>query len=339
MRDRYDALGKDVLVASLRDVGEVERGVETGAVTQRVDVLFRPDAAHRAERMRRGLLGALVEAAECDLEPFRNTPPREAVRDCVRRLWNHHHVRALEGSRADPPEKVPLGRVVVISPGRPEGALEVFAMEPAAGLPAGVYCTHDDLGLWVVALSELPETRDTLALRLLGKGAVLRRAVEALMALPADAWERRLVEILVQWRYEVATHPAQSEEDEDFMTATMATWEQEKARIREEAANAARASWEQEKGRIRDEAATAARASWEQEKNHIREQGLSQGLSQGLLLIVHQFERRLGRPLTAPEHDTLAQRLHTVGPERLGDVVLDLSPDALAAWLAAPAER
>jgi len=49
---------------------------------------------------------------------------------------------------------------------------------------------------------------------------------------------------------------------------------------------------------------------------------------------VHQFERRLRRALTAAERDTLLARFSTHGPDRLGDVVLDLAPEALAAWLA-----
>lgn len=51
----------------------------------------------------------------------------------------------------------------------------------------------------------------------------------------------------------------------------------------------------------------------------------------------HQFERRLSRPLTPSEQETLHQRLTSLGSNRLGDVVLDLDATALAAWLADPA--
>ncbi len=47
MHDRFDAMSKDALVAVLGDVGTVERGVDAGATSQRVDVLFRPDEEHR----------------------------------------------------------------------------------------------------------------------------------------------------------------------------------------------------------------------------------------------------------------------------------------------------
>jgi hypothetical protein len=71
-----------------------------------------------------------------------------------------------------------------------------------------------------------------------------------------------------------------------------------------------------------------------------REQGIEQGIKQGLLQgLQHQFARRLGRPLTEGETATLLARFDTVGPDRLGDVVLDLTPDALAAWLTDPDAR
>jgi len=301
MRDRYDAMSKDALVAVLRDVGTVERGVEAGATTQRVDVLFRPDAAHRALRRERGLLGALVSRVPCDLEPYRNTPPVRVVREALRRLWSLHHVRELELQQTKPDAELPMWRALVLSPGRPRRALEAFHATPAPRMPAGVYATAPEVGLWIVVLSELPETPDTLCLRVLAKGKVQLRAIRELLALPADAWERCLIEILLRWRIEVAIQATLSPDDEDFMTATHDLYEEFKQKVRNE--------------------------------------GVSQGRAQGLRPLVHLFERRLGRTLSAAEHEALLARFSTLGPDRLGDVVLDLAPDALSAWLADPAAR
>jgi hypothetical protein len=67
--------------------------------------------------------------------------------------------------------------------------------------------------------------------------------------------------------------------------------------------------------------------------------GLNQGLKQGLAPLVRQFERRLGRALAEGERTALGKRLATLGPDRLGDVVLDLAPQELASWLADPNAR
>jgi hypothetical protein len=68
-------------------------------------------------------------------------------------------------------------------------------------------------------------------------------------------------------------------------------------------------------------------------------QGLKQGLEKGLAPLVRLYERRLGRALAEGERTALSKRLGTLGPERLGDVVLDLAPQELASWLADPNAR
>ncbi len=67
--------------------------------------------------------------------------------------------------------------------------------------------------------------------------------------------------------------------------------------------------------------------------------GRDEGLELGLLPLQRQFARRLGRALTEEERATLLARFDTAGPERLGDVVLDLDPETLGQWLADPEAR
>jgi len=288
MRDDWDGRYKDLVTAVLEGTGEVLRGVESGATTQRMDVLYRPDAAHRALRLQRGLLGRLTDVGVCNLEPFRNTPSVVHVRDGVRRMWNHHHTSTAEDDAA----AAVMTRVVVLSPGRPREAMSAFGLSPHATLPYGVYDTHVAIGLWIVVIAELPLTRDTLALRLMGRGLVLEQALRELMALPAEAWEHKLKRILLRWRQEVATLQSRSEDDEEFMEITHETFEQYEQRVHND------------------------------------------GRQEGMLPLLRLFARRLGRALTSAEQAAVLGRFDTVGPDRLADVVLDLTPDALEAWLA-----
>ena len=55
--------------------------------------------------------------------------------------------------------------------------------------------------------------------------------------------------------------------------------------------------------------------------------------------LVRLFERKLTRPLGADERTRLVERLARLGPDRLGDMLLDLDPPRLAAWLADPSAR
>ncbi|MBK9264533.1 MAG: hypothetical protein IPM54_32705 [Polyangiaceae bacterium] len=71
------------------------------------------------------------------------------------------------------------------------------------------------------------------------------------------------------------------------------------------------------------------------------ERGFERGFERGVerarrCTYERQFARRLGRPLTQNERDTLGQRLVTLGVDRLDDVLFSLGPEATAAWLADP---
>jgi predicted transposase YdaD len=69
------------------------------------------------------------------------------------------------------------------------------------------------------------------------------------------------------------------------------------------------------------------------------ERGLQKGLQQGLQPIFRQIEIRLHRPLLDTERTRLVERLDEVGPDRIGEVTLELSPEELARWLADPNAR
>jgi flagellar biosynthesis/type III secretory pathway protein FliH len=66
------------------------------------------------------------------------------------------------------------------------------------------------------------------------------------------------------------------------------------------------------------------------------EKGLAQGQAQGQArTLTRQIERKLGRALGEGERQAVDRRLATLGADQVGDAVLDLDRDALAAWLAA----
>ncbi|MFS8070005.1 MAG: hypothetical protein ACMG6S_26875 [Byssovorax sp.] len=151
-----------------------------------------------------------------------------------------------------------------------------------------------------MVLSELPSTRATLLLRLMGSGRTLRAAIAELVALPEGAWERTIAEPwLVRLRFEVPTEAsARSVEEEELIVEIQKWYEELKQGIRQEGKH---------EGRV----ATHARV----------------------------FAKRLGRPLSDAEHAVLAERLDRLGEDRLVDLFLTHDGDALAAWLADPAAR
>jgi hypothetical protein len=133
----------------------------------------------------------------------------------------------------------PFAPKVVLSPGRPETALDAYRCEP---VQAGVYHAVPGLVMRVVVLAELPRTRATLLLRLLGSGRRFREAVADLAALPRDAWEKSVaVPLLLHFGLD-QQEPTADEEDE--VSAEIRAWfEEYKQQLRDEgrAEEAARA--------------------------------------------------------------------------------------------------
>jgi hypothetical protein len=164
-----------------------------------------------------------------------------------------------------------------------------------------------------VLVDELPALRQTLPLRLMARGAPRRVAIQELGALPPHAWERRHLAPLL-----VDLHKTLSQ----TTGSRLLTKEEKELLVNGQKMIEAI----ENRGR---------KAGLKQGL----EQGLQQGREQGLEPLVHQVTRKLGRPPTDRERATLARRLDTLGPSRLGDVVLDLDAPALAAWLANPRAR
>lgn len=186
-------------------------------------------------------------------------------------------------------------------------------MQPLEGWPGGIYAVpQTEMPVRLVVLGELPETRDTLTLRIFGRGATLARATRELAALPRDAWERRIIApFLVSLQRKLVKVQAKA----------LLTDEEKELLMNGQKFIDAFDAFEQK--------------AWKRG----RKQGLQQGLQQGIEPLVHLFARRLGRPLHDGERTAIVRRLETLGPDRLGDVVLDLDADGLARWLADPAAR
>jgi hypothetical protein len=309
MRERSDQFIKSLLRDALRRMAESDTEVEVAAATQRIDVWCVPDPARAAVRCELGLLGELA-AEPCMFEVFRNTPGLRHLRDCLRKqlAWHHELERRartpIEPVEAEPAarKEVPLPWLVVVSTGRPETVLAGFGCQ---ALSPGVYSAMGVLQLRVVVLSELPRARGTLMLRLMGARRVLREALQDLMMLPENAWERSIaLPLLLHFGYEI---PGQLPDDvEDGVIMEIQEWFK---------------GYQAEQQLLRDDA---------------RQRGLDEGKQ---LALARLFEKRLGRVMTDEERGTLADRFVRLGEDRLDEVVLTLASETLAAWLADPEGR
>lgn len=227
MRVQFDQLAKGILREVLAGAGEVQTQEEIVSEVQAADVMFRP-APGRAGRAWSGLLGRLTETP-CLIEPFHATPGADAVLDCLRKqlTWRHNLLRdAKKRARSENPTSQQreaesgraareLPRLWILSCGRPETVLADLAFTPVDG-SSGVWQAPRLLATFLVVLRDLPVTRETLPLRLLGAGPTFRQAVAELAALPPDDWEPdALMPVLLAFR----AQNSQSNQEDDMSYA------------------------------------------------------------------------------------------------------------------------
>ncbi len=94
--------------------------------------------------------------------------------------------------------------------------------------------------------------------------------------MPRDAWERRLIEILVRWRTEIPRDPRErTPEEEDFMATTNTAFEE-------------------------------LRAAWISRGIEMGlHEGIEKGIEKGIAPLARLFSRKLGRPLDSLGADRL----------------------------------
>lgn len=232
VRTRFDQLAKGILGKVLADVGEVRLQEEIAGEVQAADVLFLPAAERATERTRMGLLGRMAETP-CLLEPFHDTPGVDAVLDCLCKQLTLRRNLLREARKNDdrPPE---LPRLWILSSGRPESVLAGLGFAACEDWSAGVWQAAPSLALFLVVLRDLPATRDTLPLRLLGTRATFYRAVTELHALPPEDWEQQaLTHLLLAFRREISQD---LEEDEmSYAEEIQAIYDEWDRRVRQQA--------------------------------------------------------------------------------------------------------
>lgn len=211
MRTRFDQLAKGILEKALSTAGEVRTQEEIPGEVLAADVWFQPAAGNAAARAQLGLLGRIA-ATSCLIEPFHTTPGAGPVLDCVSKqlALRRNLVREARKSNGDAPV---MPRLWLISVGRPRSVLSGLRFEPLSGWPPGIWQGPPLLRMYVVVLRDLPVTRATLPLRLLGAGRGFFRAVQELRDLPRDAWEvETLFPMLLAYRVQIFQDPEEPSE-------------------------------------------------------------------------------------------------------------------------------
>ena len=204
MQSPFDTLAKGLIDASLAPWCAVSIQQPVSMDTLYADALVEPRPGAQDALSARGLLGRMA-MSPCVIEPFALTPTVVSVDRCMART------SMLRAER-----EVPFG-LWLITPGVPSAVIDAWRLveDPAWG--GGVFLASTPRAPRVVVAAALPRSRDTLLLRLMGRGLTLRYALEDFEALPFGAWERGFIpRLLLRVRGELVRMGAAATNSEEL---------------------------------------------------------------------------------------------------------------------------
>lgn len=300
----HDEFAKDYLEELLKPYGEVKSSSKISGEIKEIDVLFTPSAQQTSNLEVLGLLGRFAEFPAI-LEPFRNAASADEICDCIQKLLE---VKALlrRDAKANKTrlQESDIPKLWVLSPTASPAILSSFNVNQKSGWLPGVYFLGDALRTAIVAIHQLPQTPETLWLRIIGRGSVQSQAIVELSALPLNhPYKQATLELVYNLRENLRINQNLESDDRELIMRLEPLYQQDRERAKLEG------------------------------KQEGKEEGKQEGKQEGQQdLIIRQLNRRFG------EIDaSLIERIRGLSIEQLqglGETLLDFSVVAdLEAWL------
>ena len=163
----------------------------------------------------------------------------------------------------------------------------------------GIYYLAKSLHAAIVVIHQLPQTQETLWLRLLGRGTVQKRAIDELAALPLNQpYVKITLELLYNLQKNLKINQSSQTEDQELIMRLAPLYQQDRELAKQEGLH----------------------------------EGLQRGLQQEQYLIIRQLTRRIGEI-----DSSLIQKVQELPVEKLeelGEALLDFtSVTDLETWL------
>lgn len=292
----HDKFAKDYLEELLKDYGEVKASEKVSGEIKEIDVFFTPAKQQNCNLQILGLLGRFAEHPAV-IEPFRNPASTDEICDCILKLLE---VKALlrRDAKANKTklQDSEIPKLWVLTPTISETRLSSFGTMQKADWLSGVHFLPDALRTTIVAIHQLPQTPETLWLRLLGRGSVQSQAIIELQGLPLDhRYQQATLELVYNLRENLRVNQELETDDRELIMRLEPIYQRNR----------------------------------EQAKQEGRQEGRREGEQD---LILRLLNRRIGE-INAPLIERI-QSLSIEQLENLGEALLDFSNIAdLETWL------
>ncbi len=231
----HDQFAKDYLETLLSTIGKVESPKRVAGEARQIDVAFVPSSAEGdrcavADRAALGLLGKMATTAAI-FEPFRNPVTDNEIRDCLLKLLELDGQLRREAKRNKKAlSDRDLPRLWIWTPTASDTITSEFGARDRGDWGEGIHFLANGLRTAIVAIHRLPQTPETLWLRLLGRGTVQKQAIEEFLALPETFEYRATVLELFYTLERYLTNTQGSAEDRELVMRLEPLYRQERDR-------------------------------------------------------------------------------------------------------------
>lgn len=197
----------------------MQRNFEVPGESKYVDVWFIPSSP-AVPHPQLGILDRIARTA-CLLEPFRNPPSRTDVRACqLKLLWLHEDVRRKAAQERRTLLEGELPRLWILATSISKPLLTDFGATLQDDRMSGLYFLPEAQKTILVSINELPVSRDTLSLRLLGRGATQQQAIVDVLSLPLkDTQRQQILRILANWKVTIELSRELEPDDQEVLMA------------------------------------------------------------------------------------------------------------------------
>ncbi|MBD2682582.1 MULTISPECIES: hypothetical protein [Nostoc] len=225
----HDQFAKDYLEELLKPYGEVQAPSRVAGEVREIDVFFSPVAQQTTNLATLGLLGKFATNPAI-FEPFRNVASKEEICDCLLKLLEVRGALQREANKNQTPiQELEIPKLWILTPTASTTLLSGFrAVQGEDWLP-GVHFMADYLRTAIVAIHQLPQTLETLWLRILGRGRVQEQAINELKALPPNhPFQKATLELVYNLRQNLRVNQNLEEDDKELIMRLEPLYQQDR---------------------------------------------------------------------------------------------------------------
>lgn len=231
----HDKFAKDYLEELLKDYGEVKASEKVSGEIKEIDVLFTPAKQQSSKLQILGLLGRLAENPAI-IEPYRNPASSDEICDCILKLLEvKASLRREAKANKIKLQESEIPKLWILTPTISETRLSSFRTIQKEGWLSGVHFLADALRTAIVAIHQLPQTPETLWLRLLGRGSVQSQAIIELQALPLDhRYQKATLELVYNLRENLRVNQELETDDRELIMRLEPLYQRNREQAKEE---------------------------------------------------------------------------------------------------------